>query len=167
MKKINSFSLKKFPKKILQHFDANRHTVTSFVLYAPVDFSYLGWVNFPHKPVFRRKSRANGQDKNSTKTVHDIWILLLKIGFELGPYKRAYIAVLHRLLRHCHNPRGRMSTIWGCRSLLGWVEFSFPQRSNISPFIPSHLNLQQCDSIIQQCDSIKQQRSDSNKNCHL
>ena len=25
----------------------------------------------------------------------------------------------------------------GCHSLLGWVDFSLPQRCNISPFIPS------------------------------
>ena len=31
-------------------------------------------------------------------------------------------------------------TICGCRSLLGWVEFSLPLRRNISPFIPSSVH---------------------------
>ena len=82
-----------------------------------------------------------------------------------GPYKRAIIAAPQRLLRPRRNSRAAMHemecgsscalrqlqiwrylsqcTIWGCRSSPGGggVEFSLPQRRNISSFIPSPFGL--------------------------
>ena len=42
----------------------------------------------------------------------------------------------------CNDPsRGLLLVHCGCRSLPGWVDFSLPQRRNISPFIPSPLKV--------------------------
>ena len=40
------------------------------------------------------------------------------------------------------------STIRGCRSWLGWVDFSLPPRCNISPFIPSRKLLGLNDEVL-------------------
>ena len=92
--------------------------------------------------------------------------------FPCPPYKRAYIAALQCLLRHRHNPRAaaihkmdrglqlvdcgsylqkllKQSMICSCGSLPEWVDFSLPQRRNISPFIPSPLLLLQWHSKVQ------------------
>ena len=42
----------------------------------------------------------------------------------------------------CNDPScGLLLVHCGCRSLPGWVDFSLPQRRNISPFIPSPLKV--------------------------